>query len=158
MDERDLDYRSFESFSVPVELGVANQRFAQKLLQIVITQPDHYYELRDQVVQQLVLTEAQRIYGTLIGFLYNGEMPHPAAGDLQYLTMPMEVGDTIAARRNRIRPLIPLAKCKPLALATVKQITELLQSVISEVLPESHLSLANATKVRRQEGATGIKF
>ncbi len=158
MAERDLDYRSFESFSVPVELGVQNQRFSQKLLQAVITQPDQYYDLRDQVVQQLILTEAQRIYGTLIGFLYNGELPHPNPGDLNYLTMPKEEGDTAAARRNRIRPLIPLAKCKPLALATVKQITELMQSVISEVLPESHMSLANATQARRQEGVTGIKF
>jgi hypothetical protein len=110
---RENIFNSFEQFEIPTELGLRAQQSQQRLLQQVIVNPQPYYAMREQALNQLVLLEGQRIYGVLMEFMYTGGLPtfQEQAGQIEKLQL----------NGQRILPYTPLSVCKPLALSVVTE-------------------------------------
>lgn len=138
----------FDTFDLLAELELDNNEFKTALLQKVLANPTHYYELRNQVQKQIVRKSVQDIYNLLINFMYDGKLPKADGAD----------HDVMAIDGAKMIPHIPLSQCKPKALATAQAIAKLLMGVVDEVLPPSHLELAQHRDIKKSELDSGIKL
>jgi hypothetical protein len=126
----------FEKFDLLAELDIDNNQFKTQLLQLVLKAPEKYYDLRNRVQKQLLRKSTQQIYNLLLNFMYDGGLP---ANDGEEFDQMYIMNDGLAVP---LYPHIPLAQCKPKALATAQAVAKLLMDVMDEVLPSSHLDLA----------------
>lgn len=147
-DRRAEDY---ESFDLLAELELDNNEFKTALLQKVLESPKDYYEMRNTVQKQLLRKATQDIYKLLIGFMYDGDLP--LSGMVGPERPYVHTGDGV-----RLAPHIPLTQCKPKALGVAQATAKLIMDVMDEVLPPSHLELAQKRSAKRSELDTGIQF
>ena len=129
-----------QNFRVNVKdfLGIENTKYREKMMQIALTKPADFYELREKVRAQVIEKAIGEFYDTLYYVMTTGKLSNggqSAAKD--------------AAKAADFVPNIPKQKVNDFALSAVKTLESIVEDAIDMMLPPDFLDIAKSRTISK---------
>ena len=124
-------------------LGINHTTFKNKLMEIALTKPADYFQLREIVLDKVKTQAIANLYNTIYSVLTEGKLSDgnsAAAG---------------ATQEAHFKPGYPQQKVTEIALSAAKTMDEIIDDVVEIILPIDYNELAKQ-RMARKAGANGI--
>jgi hypothetical protein len=141
------------SFDIKSELGIENQKFKSDLLTKVLKSPDKYYELRTKALERMLDSLIDLHFNLLVDFMYDGIYIVPSNPTAEHSKDTRLMIDDVP-----LRPRIPMNYISKKAVGMAEAISSIMMEVVNDVLPESHLDIAQKRDMKISEAETGVNF
>ena len=122
-------------------LGIQHSTFKNKLMELALTKPSDYFDLREKVLEKVKTDAIADLYNTIFNTMTDGK-------DLK--------GGSIAAGATAeaiLKPSYPHQEVTEIALAAAKTMDKIIDDVIEIILPIDYTELAKQRIARKSEGA-----
>ena len=126
-------------------LGIEHEAFKAKILQLALSKPSEYFELRKDVLEAVKKDAVQQQYKIYYNLLTKGEKAGTA-------------GSIIAGKGNAALfvPNVPKQKVNEFALKAAKTIDAIAEEAIEMLLPSDYRKIAEARTSQRTTGNMGL--
>jgi len=124
-------------------LGIAHEEFKTEILQLALTKPSEYFELRKRVLANVKKTAVQKQYYIYYRLLTNGSTEDdPDNGSI--------------ANNEIFTPNIPKQKVNEFALKAAKVIDQIAEEAIEMILPMNYKKIAENRTMQHTAGNLGF--
>jgi len=133
-----------QNFRVNVKdfLGIENTKYREKMMQVALTKPADFYELREKVRSNVIEKAIGDFYDTLYYVMTTGKLSNggqSAAKD--------------AAKASEFTPNIPKQKVNDFALSAVKTLESIVEDAVDMMLPPDFLDIAKSRTISKSSAA-----
>ena len=125
-------------------LGISHTTFKNKLMEIALTKPSEYFQLREKVLERVKTNAIANLYNTIYLVLTEGKLNDgnlAAAG---------------ATQSAIFVPNYPKQKVTEIALSAAKTMDEIIDGIIEIILPIDYNDIAKQ-RISRKADANGIE-
>jgi len=129
-------------------LGLENQAFRNKMMQIALTNPTAFYKLRDKTLETVIDNMVSQLYDHMYNLLTTGTDLNGASVITGTNIQTLVPGWNDA----QFRPAIPAQKVSEFALKASKTLEEIVREAVDLILPEDYIDLAKARLARKSDG------
>ena len=124
-------------------LGIEHEEFKTNLLQLALTQPTEYFELRKKVLANVKKLAVQKQYEVYYCLLTNGSTPDIA-------------DDGAVVGQKQFKPSIPKQKVNEFALKAAKTIDHIAEEAIEMILPMNYKKISDERTMTHTAGNLGF--
>ena len=126
-------------------LGIDHESYKTKLFQLAITKPEDYFQLREEVLEQVKREAVSTQYDVYYNLLSTGTK---SDGTTPY------IADLVL--RNYFCPSVPLQETNQFALKASKTIDAICEEAIEMLIPMNYKEIAENRLKKRTEGNLGF--
>ena len=113
-------------------LGMNHEKFKTKLLQLALSKPEHYFKLREHVLDQVKKAAVESSYKIYYALLHDGK---GTSGSNLGATVPgLNLGDFF-------KPAVPMQECNKFALSVAKTVDEIAERAVEMLIPMDYKAL-----------------
>jgi len=125
-------------------MGIEHEEYKTNLLQLALTKPTEYFELRKTVLANVKRASVAGIYETYYRLLTNG-------------SSPADTNDASLANKNPIfQPCLPRQKVNEFALKASKTIDAISEEAIDLILPMDYKRISDSRSMQHTAGNLGF--
>ena len=124
-------------------LGISYTSYKNDLMQLALTNPNQYYELRKNVLEAVKIKAISNLYDTIYSVLTDGEVSNGVSA----------AGNATAA--GIFKPHYPKQEVTKVALSASQTMQKIIDDVVDIILPLDYTELAKQRLARKGE-ARGI--
>lgn len=124
-------------------LGIEHEEFKTNLLQLALTQPTDYFELRKKVLANVKKLAVKKQYEVYYCLLTNGSTPDIA-------------DDGAIVDDKNFKPSIPKQKVNEFALKAAKTIDHIAEEAIEMILPMNYKKISDERTMQHTAGNLGF--
>jgi hypothetical protein len=126
-------------------LGIDNESFKTNMLQLALTKPTQYFELRKAVLENVKRAAVKQQYAIYYWLLTAGTfaMPDGTDSEQSIVDVPEEHGNVLDTTTALFVPNIPKQKVNEFALKAAKTIDAIAEEAIEMILPMDYKKISD---------------
>jgi hypothetical protein len=137
-------------------LGIENEKFKSDMLQLALSNPTQYFNLRKSVLQAVKRNAVNDIYGVYYWLLTEGNQSANGQNNNQKIIAAGNANGLDAATVRLFTPKIPPQVVNEFSLKASKMIDALAEEAIEMILPMNYKSIADNRTTQRTAGTLGF--
>jgi hypothetical protein len=140
-------------------LGIEHESFKTNMLQLALTTPTQYFELRKAVLENVKEQAVKKQYAIYYWLLTTGTTPNNYGENSfnSVINTPRVHNEVLEASRAKFVPNIPKQKVNEFALKAAKTIDALAEEAIEMILPMDYKKISNDRITQHTAGNLGFE-
>jgi len=136
-------------------LGHEHEQFKQSLMELALSEPKKYFELRKDVLRCVKTQAVNDVYATYYHMLTTGSskdtLHRLLYNPTSNTTLPSD-----AYLANQFKPCVPMQKVNEFALKAAKTLDAIAEEAVEMILPADYRTIAENRQVQKTVGNMGI--